>query len=221
MLVQIWSDIVCPWCYIGKRRFETALAAWPDRDAVEVSFHSFELDPHAPAGTDISVPEHLADKYGVTLERAREMIAHAEREAVGEGLEYRLLEAKRSNTFDAHRLTHLAREHGLQRELVERLMRAYFTETEAIGDPATLLRLAREIGMDAERVGRVLAGNDYAEAVRNDQREAARLRITGVPFFVYDRKYAVSGAQPAALHLQVMERVEEESGTGMVNARTA
>ncbi|MDQ3850424.1 MAG: DsbA family oxidoreductase [Actinomycetota bacterium] len=205
MSVEIWSDVVCPWCYIGKRRFEAALAAFPHRDDVAVTWRSFELDPHAPRVRSESPAEALAAKYGMSVEEARAAHASITEVAAREGLEYRLDRARRGNTFDAHRIIHLAAAHGRQGEAQERLMRAYFTDGEEIGQPATLVRLAAEVGLDPREAGDVLAGNGCADAVRDDVRLAVRMGIRAVPYFVLDRRYGVSGAQPpeqllAALH---------------------
>jgi predicted DsbA family dithiol-disulfide isomerase len=194
--VEIWSDVVCPWCYIGERRFEAALGVFEHRDRVQVTSRSFELDPSAPRSRDLDGVTHLAQKYGVSVEQARAMQQNVVDLAAAEGLELRFDIARRGNTFDAHRLLHLAAERGLQRELNERLMRGYFTEGVPIGEPAALERLATEVGLPAEDVRQVLDSDRYAEDVREDERTAAAFAISGVPFFVVDRSLGVSGAQP-------------------------
>jgi predicted DsbA family dithiol-disulfide isomerase len=203
LTVEIWSDVVCPWCYVGKRRFERALAAFEHRDEVEVVWRSFELDPHAPRERDGSSAEHLARKYGMTVEQAEQTNAQMTALAAGEGLEYHLDRTRGGNSFDAHRLVHLAAEHGLQDAMQERLMRAYFTEGQAIGDPDTLARLATELGLDPAPLAEPDA---YADAVRVDEALAARIGIHGVPYFVLGRRYGVSGAQPSELLLQALEK---------------
>jgi predicted DsbA family dithiol-disulfide isomerase len=208
--VEIWSDVVCPWCYIGKRRFEAALARFEHRDEVEVTWHSFELDPSAPATRTGPRVEMLAAKYGMSVEQAQAMHDQMTETAAAEGLAFAFDDAKDGNTFDAHRLIHLAAEHGLQDAAKERLMRAYFTEGEPIGDRETLIRLAAEIGLDAGQAREALEGDAHADAVRADEDLARRLGISGVPFFVLDRRYGVSGAQPADLLLQALERAWEE-----------
>ena len=213
MKVEIWSDVVCPWCYIGKRRFEAALSRFAHRDQVEVVWRSFELDPTtvselAPGGPDHA--ERLAAKYGMSPAQARDAVAGVTAAAAGEGLDYHLETSLPANTFDAHRLIHLAAGHGLQDAAEERLMRAYFTEGQALGDPAVLVRLAAEIGLDEAEAERVLAGDAYADAVRADEAEARSLQVTGVPFFVMDRRYGVSGAQPAAQLLAALEQAWAE-----------
>jgi predicted DsbA family dithiol-disulfide isomerase len=212
--VEIWSDVVCPWCYIGKRRFETALAGFAHRDDVEVEWRSFELDPDASsvhaAGEGPDHADRLAGKYGMSRAQAVQAIASTTQAAAGEGLEFHLDRALTSNTFDAHRLLHLAAARGLQEEVGERLMRAYFSEGEPVGDRATLLRLAVDAGLEAADVTRVLDTGEYADAVRTDESEARAFGITGVPFFVVDRKYGVSGAQPAEQLLAVLDRAWSE-----------
>jgi predicted DsbA family dithiol-disulfide isomerase len=204
--VDIWSDVVCPWCYIGKRRFEAALERFPQRDEVEVTYHSYELDPSAPARHDLPGPERLAEKYGVTLEEAQAMNDRVSETAEQDGLHYRLDIARGGNTFDAHRLLHLALAHGVQPAVKERLMQAYFTEGEPVSDPETLARLVAEVGVDPEAAHAVAFSDRHGDAVREDELLAAQLGIQGVPFFVLDRRYGVSGAQPAEVLLEALER---------------
>jgi predicted DsbA family dithiol-disulfide isomerase len=194
--VEIWSDIACPWCYVGKRRFEAALEAFEHRDEVTVTWRSFELDPAAPRERGGDRAAHLAEKYGVSVERATEMQDHMTRVAAGDGLEFRFDIARSGNTFDAHRVLHLAAEHGLQDAMKERLMRAYLTEGELIGDPEVLERLAAEAGVPRAEAAEVLASDRFAAEVREDERAAAQLGIHAVPFFVVDRALGASGAQP-------------------------
>jgi predicted DsbA family dithiol-disulfide isomerase len=212
--VEIWSDVVCPWCYIGKRRFEAALAGFAHRDAVEVEWRSFELDPSTESVTALGDgPGHaelIAAKYGMSLAQAEAAVTSVTQAAAGEGLDFHLDRSLRSNTFDAHRLVHLAATAGLQDAAKERFMRAYFSEGEPVGDRDALVRLAVGAGLDRDEVVRVLDGDDYADAVRADEAEARALGITGVPFFVVDRKYGVSGAQPADQLLAVLERAWSE-----------
>ena len=214
MKVEIWSDVVCPWCYIGKRRFEAALARFPHRDRVEVEWRSFELDPHADsvraAGEGPDHADVLASKYGMSRVQAEAAIENVTRAAAVEGLDFHLDVSLRSNTFDAHRVTHLAAVRGVQGAVQERLMRAYFSEGEPVGDRDTLVRLAAEAGLDPADVEQVLDTDEHTEAVRADEAEARALGITGVPFFVVDRKYGVSGAQPADQLLAVLERAWSE-----------
>jgi predicted DsbA family dithiol-disulfide isomerase len=205
LTVEIWSDVVCPWCYVGKRRFEKALADFEHRDDVEVVWRSFELDPNAPPEREHSGAEHLAAKYGMSLEQAERSNAQMTELAASEGLEYHLDRTRGGNSFDAHRLLQLAKDRGRQDEMKERLMRAYFTEGEAISDAETLVRLALEVGIDPTP----LKGGGYAEAVREDELLARRIGIQGVPFFVLNRRYGVSGAQPPELLLEALAKAHD------------
>jgi predicted DsbA family dithiol-disulfide isomerase len=205
MTVEIWSDVVCPWCYVGKRRFEHALEQFAHRDDVRLTWRSFQLDPAAPPERTHSGAEHLAAKYGMTVEQAEQSNAQMTELAAGEGLEYHLDRTRGGNSFDAHRLIHLAAARGRQDAMKERLMRAYFTEGEAIGDAETLVRLATEVGVDPDG----LLNDAYADAVRADEELAMRIGIRGVPFFVLDRRHGVSGAQPSELLLEALDKAWE------------
>jgi predicted DsbA family dithiol-disulfide isomerase len=206
LTVEVWSDVVCPWCYIGKRRFETALESFEHAEEVTVLWRSFELDQDAPKAAEGTATERLAAKYGMTVERATQLQAEMTERAAAEGLEFRFDVARSGNTFDAHRLIHLAATYGHQSAAKERLMRAYFTEGEAIADPATLVRVLAEVGVDADEARDVLATDRFASDVREDELLASRLGIQGVPFFVLDRRYGVSGAQPPEALLQALQR---------------
>ena len=214
MRIEIWSDVVCPWCYVGKRRLEKALATFGHADDVEVVYRSFELDPSAPRSADSGgghepTTEVLARKYGRTEAEMRAMQEQLIGVAAEEGLEMRLLDNVHTNTVDAHRLLHLALETGgavQQRELKEALLAAYFTRAEDVGDHAVLRAAAVGAGLDAARVDEVLAGDEYAAAVAADVDRARAYGATGVPFFVVDERYGVSGAQPAEVFTQVLER---------------
>lgn len=206
LTVEVWSDVVCPWCYIGKRRLEAALETFEQRDDVTVIWRSFELDPQAPDAPEGTATERLAAKYGMSLERARTLHAEMTDRAAREGLEFHFELARGGNTFDAHRLIHLAATYGHQAAAEERLMRAYFTEGEPISDPETLIRLVGEVGVDADEARDVLASDRFASDVREDELLAARLGIQGVPFFVLDRRYGVSGAQPPEVLVQALEQ---------------
>jgi len=203
MKVEIWSDVFCPFCYIGKRRFEEALAQFPQRDNVEIVWHSFQLDPSAPVESPDTTQERLAKKFG-NAERARAMNAHVTQMAAEVGLRYDFARTPVTNSFDAHRLGHLAAAHGLGDAAEERLFAAYFVEGRHVGRHDSLIELGDEIGLDKAEVAAMLAGDDYADAVRADIAEAAELGISGVPFFVFDRKYGVSGAQPSEAFLDVL-----------------
>jgi predicted DsbA family dithiol-disulfide isomerase len=218
LTVDVWSDVVCPWCYIGKRRFEAALEGFEHRDDVTVLWHSFELDPEAPPVAEGRSAERLAAKYGMSVEEASARQAEITALAAQDGLTYDLAESRGGNTFDAHRLIHLAAEHGLGDAVMERLMNAYFSEREAIGDPDTLQRLAVGAGLPADEVREVLEGDRYADAVRADERAATQIGIRGVPFFVLGRKYGVSGAQPSEALLQALQQAWDEVAGPPVNA---
>jgi predicted DsbA family dithiol-disulfide isomerase len=209
MRIEIWSDVVCPWCYIGKRRLEKSLVTFDHRDDVEIVWRSFQLDPSAPTVPTETVAEALGRKYGGGPEAGRQMIDRVEAVAAEEGLLFRHHRSLRVGTVDAHRLLHLALETGgpaLQGRLKEALLAAYFVETENVADHDTLLRLATGVGLDQARVREVLASDEYADAVEADIREAAALGASGVPFYVVDRRYGVSGAQPSEVFSQVLER---------------
>jgi predicted DsbA family dithiol-disulfide isomerase len=211
MQVEIWSDIVCPWCYIGKRRFERALATFEHAEPVKVSYRSFELDPAAPASRAGSHAEHLARKYGMPVEQAEQLDQQMTERAAAEGLDFHFDVMRGGNTFDAHRLLHLASKHGAQVEMKERLMHATFTDGLPIGDKSTLADLAAEVGVPEDEARDALDGDAYEISVRRDEEQAARYGITGVPFYVADGKFAVSGAQPAEVFQQFLRRAYEES----------
>jgi predicted DsbA family dithiol-disulfide isomerase len=204
--IEVWSDVVCPWCYIGKRRLEAALERFPHRDQVEVVWRSFQLDPSAPEGHTHPVLQTLAAKYGRSLEEVRQMVRHVERTAAGEGLHYRLEDGVGGNTLLAHELLHLAAGHGLQGAVKERLLHAYFEEARSVFDVDSLTALAVEAGLEETEVRAALADHRHRAAVLEDARTARALGATGVPFFVVDRRYGAAGAQPADLLLQLLER---------------
>lgn len=202
MQVDVWSDVVCPWCYIGKRRLEGALAQIEGGEAIQVVWHSFQLDPSAPARSSTPTIDHLCKKYGLTPEKAREMMAHVSGVAAKEGLDFKLESGRFENTRTAHRLLQLALERGVQSALKERLMKAYFEQAQSIGDPANLRALAVEVGLAGEEVDRVLSdAGAYGAGVDADIAAARRYGIRGVPFFVIDGRLGVSGAQPVEVLL--------------------
>jgi predicted DsbA family dithiol-disulfide isomerase len=211
MQVEIWSDVVCPWCYLGKRHFEQALERFPHRDEVEVIYRSFELDPAAPPGVTAPTVEVLASKYGLGPEQAREAQRQMEQRAAQAGLTFRMEDLRSGNTRDAHRLLQLARVRGRQAELVERLHRAYFTDQASIFDHPSLAGFAADAGLDRNEALAVLASGEYGEAVDADEEVARSFGVSGVPFFVIDRRYGISGAQPAETIAQVLERVWAET----------
>jgi predicted DsbA family dithiol-disulfide isomerase len=206
MEIEIWSDVACPWCYIGKRRFEAALAKFEHRDEVEVTWRSFELDPDAPNERAGDRSARLAAKYGITVERAREMEQTVTDAAAGEGLDFRFDIARSGSTFDAHKVIHLADGRGLQDAMKERLLRAYFTEGELISDHETLIRLAGEVGLPDDEVRRALTDDVQASQVRDDETDARTLGITSVPTFVIDRALGVSGAHPPDALLELLRQ---------------
>jgi predicted DsbA family dithiol-disulfide isomerase len=212
--IDVWSDIVCPWCAIGKHRLESALSRFEHRDDVEVVWHAFELDPDAPALQEGDNAARLGEKYGRTRAQALAMMKQVEDTAAKEGLVLHLTTARTGNTFDAHRLLRLAVDRALQRAVYERFFRGYMTEDEAIGDREVLARLASEAGLDGAEVREVLAGDRYASEVREDERAARMLGINGVPFFVFGGKYAVSGAQRVEVMLRALEQAWADVGTG-------
>ncbi|MEV1083090.1 DsbA family oxidoreductase [Streptomyces sp. NPDC050211] len=207
MRVEIWSDIACPWCYVGKARFEKALAAFPHRDQVEVVHRSFELDPGRAKGDTQPVITMLTKKYGMSEAQAQAGEENLGAQAAAEGLDYRTRGRDHGNTFDLHRLLHFAKEQGRQDELIQVFYRANFAEERSLfseGDER-LVELAVEAGLLAADVRKILADPEaYADDVRADEREAAELGANGVPFFVLDRKYGVSGAQPSEAFAQAL-----------------
>ncbi|HVK20309.1 MAG TPA: DsbA family oxidoreductase [Actinokineospora sp.] len=211
MRIEIWSDVVCPWCYIGKRRLETALADFPHRDEVEIVYRSFELDPSAPQVGHESIAEALGRKYGGGAAAGRQMMARVAEVAAEEGLTFGYDDAVHTKTIDAHRLLHLALTEGRQLELKEALLAAYFTRGESMGDHDVLRKAAVTAGLDQGRVDEVLASSEYTAEVRADIDQARAFGATGVPFFVVDHKFGVSGAQPAEVFTQLLERAWTES----------
>ena len=211
MRIDIWSDIVCPWCYIGKRRFERALAGFEHRDTVEIVHRSFQLDPVSPRGTVRNHRDNLMSKYGLSESQADATQIRMERTAAEEGLEFRLVGGVTGNTFDAHRLLHLALERDMQGAVLERLYRAHFTEQRSIFDEESLVALAIEAGLDADEAVGVLRGDVYADAVAADLREAREHGIGGVPYYLFDGRLAVSGAQPSEIFAESLVRAWADS----------
>ncbi|KQY20511.1 disulfide bond formation protein DsbA [Cellulomonas sp. Root485] len=206
--VEVWSDIACPWCYIGKRRFATALADFPHREHVEVTWRAYELSPSTPVGPGIPEIDALARHKGIPRDQVTRMFAQVTAVAAGEGLAYDFDRAIAANTFAAHRLVHLARTTGgpeLAERVLEALFSAHFEHGADLGDDDTLVRIVSGAGVDAEAARATLDGDDGADAVRADEDEARALGVTGVPFFVVDRRIAVSGAQPADVFTQLLE----------------
>ena len=210
MRIEVWSDVVCPWCYVGKRRLESALSRFPSRDEVEVVWRSFELDPEAPRRRSGTASEHLARKYGRTEEQVAESWRNLTALAAEEGLDYHLESTAGGNSFDAHRLIHLGAAHGIQDEVKERLLRAYFTEGAAIGEPEVLQRLGVEAGLPPDEVAELLAGDRFAAGVRDDEQRGFNFGIRGVPFFGIDERLGVSGAQSSEVILAALEQAWAE-----------
>ncbi len=211
--IDVWSDIACPWCYIGKRNLENGLAAASaDDDApkVEVVYHSFELSPDTPVDFDGGEADYLATHKGISAEQAQQMLERVTGVASDAGLEYRFDLLKHTNTVKAHELLHFAKEQGRQHEMAERLMSAYFTEGRHLGEHDELVSLATDAGLDADQAREALSSGRYLPAVRADQAQATAYGINGVPFFVIDGKYGVSGAQPAEAFSQIVRQVWTE-----------
>jgi predicted DsbA family dithiol-disulfide isomerase len=206
MQIEIWSDVACPFCYIGKRHFEAALSRFEHRDDVEVRWRSFQLSPDMPRDVEGNLHQVLAAKLGVDREQAMAMNERVTAMAADAGLHYALDRVVPTNTFDAHRLAQLAWMRGMQDEVVEKLLAAYFTEGVHLGDRAALVRLGTDAGLDAAKVEAMLEGEDCAEEVRSDVADAHELGITAVPTFVFDRRFGISGAQGADAILAALEQ---------------
>lgn len=206
--MEIWSDVVCPWCYIGKHRFEAALARFEHAAQVEVRWRSFELDPRAPLRRTRSYAEHVAAKYGMAVEDAEARLEAVNAMGAAEGLQLDLAHTAGGNTFAAHRLIHLgaSKDPAVAGALEEALFRAYFTDLRAIGELEVLRDVGVEAGLAQDEVAALLASDRFADAVRRDEEEAADLGCTGVPFFVIDRKLAIPGAQDPDTFLGVLRR---------------
>jgi predicted DsbA family dithiol-disulfide isomerase len=211
MRVEIWSDVICPWCYIGKRRFEAALAAFPPKESVQVVWRSFELDPNAPRQHSGTLEEMLAEKYRISLHRAAAMNARVAEIAREVGLDYRLSHARPGNTFDAHRLLHFADSRQLGERATERIMHAYFSEGLEVGDRTALARLAPEFGIPENDAIAMLQSDAYANEVRADEARAAEFEVTGVPFFLFDEKIAITGAQSLEMFADTLQQAQAES----------
>ncbi|NNN16011.1 MAG: DsbA family oxidoreductase [Acidimicrobiaceae bacterium] len=211
MEVEIWSDVVCPWCYIGKRRFESALALFDHAEEVRITWRSFELDPNASKASEVPLVDLIAKKYGLTVQAVQESNRRITDLAAVEGLHYRLDLAQSANSFDAHRMIHLASETGLADAAEERLFRSYFSEGGRISDRRELTDIAVEIGLDRSAVREVLVGDAYVSEVRADEALAMDLGISGVPFFAIDRRYGISGAQDVDTMLRALNSVWQSS----------
>jgi len=211
MKVEIWSDFMCPFCYIGKRRFESALEQFPHKDQVEVVYRSFELDPNASYKPGVSMDELLAAKYGMSIEQAKAANANVTQQAASVGLTYHMDRVIPANSFNAHRLVHFAAQHGKMKDMTERLFRAYFTDAENLEDKNLLADLAAEVGLEREQAMAVLESDAFQSEVRADEAAATNLGIRGVPFFVLGGKYAVSGAQPLEVFTDALDKAYREA----------
>lgn len=210
MKIEIWSDVMCPFCYIGKRRFEDALQQFAHKDSVEIEWKSFQLNPDMVTDPSVNINQYLADAKGWTLDYAQQMNNHVTEMAAEVGLTYHMDNAVVANSFNAHRFTHLAKKHGLGANAEEALFKAYFTDGKNVDDTDTLIELGTSIGLNAEEVKQTLATDAYADAVKHDIAEAQYLGIKGVPFFVMNSKYGVSGAQAVPVFTQTLEKAFEE-----------
>lgn len=210
MKIEIWSDIMCPFCYIGKRRFETALAQFAHKDEVEVVWKSFMLSPELQTDPSKNINQFLAEHKGISVEEATEMNAYVTNMAAEAGLTYNFDTAIPANTFNAHRFIHFAADHGKAAEAEEKLFAAYFTEGRNVDDAATLVDIANELGLDTDKLAHAMSSNGYVQEVTTDLMQAQQVGVRGVPFFAFNRKYAISGAQPVEAFLETLEKVYAE-----------
>ena len=206
MKIEIWSDVVCPFCYIGKRKLEKAIEKFPFKDKVEIEWKSFQLNPDQETNPNTSTLEHLAQSKGWSMEQTREITSNVVNMAAAQGLEFDFDKAVVANTKNAHRLIHLAKEAGKGDAMKERLLSAYFSEGKNVDDFSTLLDLGKEVGLEEEKIKVMLESNQYEDAVEQDIYESRQLGVRGVPFFVLDRKFGISGAQPDEVFDQTLEK---------------
>lgn len=211
MKIEIWSDVACPWCYIGKRRFERALSEFPHRDSVEIQWRSYQLDPGIPEHYDGTELDYLSKRKGMDPAQVSQMFDHVALQGKGEGLNYRFEDVVVANSFTAHRLIHLAAAHGKQDEAKELLLSGHFEHGKDIGSQEYLTLLGSDLGLPEAEVAELFSTDKYAEDVRGDIAEARMLGVTGVPFFVIDRKYGLSGAQPAEVFTQALTQAWQEA----------
>jgi predicted DsbA family dithiol-disulfide isomerase len=210
MKIEIWSDVMCPFCYIGKRRFEDALQQFAHKDSVEIEWKSFQLNPDMVTDPSVNINQYLADAKGWTLDYAQQMNNHVTEMAAEVGLTYHMDNAVVANSLNAHRFTHLAKKHSLGANAEEALFKAYFTDGKNVDDTNTLIELGTSIGLNADEIKQTLATDAYADDVKHDIAEAQYLGIKGVPFFVMNSKYGVSGAQAVPVFSQTLEKAFEE-----------
>ncbi|WP_422665037.1 DsbA family oxidoreductase [Agrococcus beijingensis] len=206
MQIDIWSDVACPWCFIGKRRFEKALAAWEHRDEVEVTYHSFQLDPTLPAQYEGTEHEYLSRNKGLPMEQVQQMLQHVTQQAAGEGLAYDFDSLKIANSLPAHQLLHLAKAHGVAAAVKEGLLSAHFEQGISIGETEALVAIGVAAGLDEQETRDALADERYLPAVHADIAQARELGVSGVPFYVFDMRLGLSGAQPAEVFAQALEQ---------------
>jgi protein disulfide-isomerase len=210
MIVEIWSDIMCPFCYIGKRKFEMALSQFPQKDKIELVWKSFQLAPEIKTQPDKNIHQFLADRKGMSLEQAKRMNEQVKQLAKQVGLTYHFDKSVVANTFNAHRFAHFAKQYGKQNEAEEILFRSYFTDGKNIDDFPTLIQLGKEIGLDSDKLKTALEDGSYADDVKQDIYEAKQVGVRGVPFFLFNRKFAVSGAQDSKVFLGTLEKAFDE-----------
>ncbi len=204
MKIEIWSDIFCPFCYIGKRRFENALNKFENKEEVEVQFKSFELNPNAEKINNSNIHEAISEKYGISLEEARSNNENIVKQAKGLGLDFNFDSLVLTNSFDAHRIIHFAKEYGMHKEMVEALFKAYFTDSKNISDFNTLGDIVKSVGLDKDEAIKVLNSNKYEKEVREDEALARRYSITSVPTFIINNKFIVTGAQSEDVFLMAL-----------------
>ncbi len=210
MKIEIWSDFACPFCYIGKTRFEQALNQFEFKDQVEIEYKAYQLNPYAPKEMVGTAAEAFAKGHGMTPKQAAERFQMFQANAKSEGLTYNYDIIQMTNTFDAHRLAKWANQFGLEDKLTSRLMKAYFTDGKNLSDYDTLVALANEVGLDGNKARQVLENNEFSDEVNTQITEARQVGVQGVPFFVINRKYGVSGAQQTAYFLQALKQIYEE-----------
>ncbi len=211
MRIEIWSDIACPWCFIGKRRFETALGRFDHKEDVDVEWHSYQLDPGLPEHFDGTEAEYLSRSKGISVEQVRQMFTHVTQQAEGEGLRYDFDSVVVANSFTAHRFLHLAKTQGVMSEAKEALLSGHFEHGRDIADHDYLAEVGRSLGIDPALTRRVLESDEFIAEVEADIAEARALGVTGVPFFVIDRKYGISGAQAPETFAEALETAWQES----------
>lgn len=210
MKIELWSDFACPFCYIGKKRFEKALDSFPHKDKVEVIYKSYQLNPNAPMVMKGSPAEAFAKGHRMDVKKARQRFAMFKEQAATVGLEYDYDNIQMTNSFDAHRLAKWASKYDKEQVLTERLMKAYFIDGLNIADPETLVAIAKGVGLSEEESKKIVYSKEYADQVVNEINEGRQVGVQGVPFFVLNRKYGVSGAQPVEYFTQVLEKLWEE-----------